>query len=73
MKKGFKRSTQTGLVPYHMALRMRKKDISDPCPYDRFHPLALSYVYQCSNQCEDIHAKSGLGKHVDRRIYMIKT
>ena len=25
---------------------------------------------QCSNQCEHIYAESGLGKHVDRRIYV---
>ena len=73
LKKGFKRFTQTGLVSYYMASGMRKKDRSGPCPYDRVHPLALLHAYQCSNQCEHIYSKSGLGKHVNRRIYIIES
>ena len=72
-KKGFKRFAQTGLVQHYMASRMRKKDRSGPYPYDRVHPLALLHAYQCSNQCEHIYSKSGLGKHVNRRIYIIES
>ena len=36
VKNGFKRFTQSGLVPYYMASRMRKEERSGPCPYDRF-------------------------------------
>ena len=43
------------------------------CPYDRVCPLALSYAYKCSNQCEHIYSESGHGKHVDRRIYVIES
>ena len=73
MNKGFKRFTQTGLVPYYMVSRMRKTDRSGPCPYDNIYLIALLYAYQCSNQCECMYFKSGLGKHVDKKIYIIKT
>ena len=73
MKKDFKRFIQTGLILYYMASRMRKKDISGTCPYDSFHPLALLYAYQCSNQCEHIYSESGLEKHVDKMIYVIES
>ena len=43
LKKGFKRVTQTGLVPYYMALRIRKEK-SGQCPYDRVHPPALQFA-----------------------------
>ena len=71
VKRGFKRFTQMGLVPYYMALRMRKKYRSAPCPYDSVHSLALPYAYQWTNQCEHMYSESGLGKHVDRMIYII--
>ena len=73
VNKGFKRFTQTGLVPYYMSSRMRKKERSSPCPYDKVHPFALPYVYKCFNHCEHIHSKSVLGKHVDRKIYIIES
>ena len=41
VKKGFKQFTQTVLVPYPMASRMRQKDKSASCLYDSVHPLAL--------------------------------
>ena len=71
VKKGFKKFTQTGLVPYYMAPRMRKKDSSGPCSYDSVYPLALWYAYEDSNQCEHIYSESGHGKHVSRKIYNI--
>ena len=36
VKKGFKRFTQTSLVPYYIALRMRQKDRSGPCLFGVF-------------------------------------
>ena len=73
VKKGFKRFTQAGLIPYYITKRMRKKNRSAPCPYESVDPLALPYAYQCSNQCEHICSRSGGGKHVDRRIYIIES
>ena len=71
VKKVFKRFSQTGLVPYYMASKLRKKERSGSCPYDSVHSLALPYAYQCLNQCEHIYSESGLGKGADRRIYII--
>ena len=73
VKEGFKRFIQTGLILYYMASKMRKKDRSGACPYDRVHSLALQYAYKCSNQCEHIYSEFGLGKHVDRRICIIES
>ena len=73
MKRGFKRFTQTSLVPYYMALRMKKRDRSAPCSYHCLHPLALPYAYQFSNQCKHIYSESGFEKHVNRRIYIIES
>ena len=47
--------------------------VCGPCPYDRVHPLALLYAYKCSNQCEHMYFESGLGKHVNRKIYIIES
>ena len=67
LKKGFKRFTQAGLVPYYMASRMRMRERSGSYPYDRVHPLALQYAYKCSNQCEHIYSESGSSKLVVRK------
>ena len=72
-EEGFKIFTQTGLVSYYMASRMRKRNRSAPCPYGNIHPLALPHDYQCSNQYEHIHSESELEKHVDSRIYIIES
>ena len=71
VKKGFKRFTQTGLVPYCMVLRIRKKKMVSVLMM--VHPLALQFAYECSNQCEDIYSESGSSKHVNKKIYIIES
>ena len=56
-----------------MASRMKKKDRSGPCLNKKVHPLALLYAYQCSNQYEHIYDETELGKHIDKRIYVIES
>ena len=56
-----------------MALKMRMEERSGTCSYGRVHPLSLTYAYQCSNQCDHIYSKSGLVKHVNRKIYIMES
>ena len=63
----------TDLILYYMASQLRKKEKCGPCRYDSVYPLALPYVYQCSNQCELIYSEFGHWKQVDRRIYVIES
>ena len=70
MKKGFKKFTQTGLLPWHQESK-RKREVV--CPYDMVHPLALQYASKCSNQYERIYSESGSSKHVNRKTYIIES